>query len=81
MVGRINTSKSISKAVNYNEQKVANGKAEYALVSGFIKDINNLNFYGKLHDFARLILLNEKRTRTNIFNNHFDSCNSDKYSK
>jgi hypothetical protein len=62
MVARINTVKSISKALNYNEQKVANGKAECITASGFIKDINTLNFYDKLHHFERLISLNERAT-------------------
>jgi hypothetical protein len=62
MVARINTSKSISKALNYNEQKVFNGKAECILVSGFIHDLDKLNFYDKLHHFERLISLNEKTT-------------------
>jgi hypothetical protein len=62
MVARINTVKSISKALNYNEQKVANGKAECITASGFIKDINTLNFYDKLRHFERLISLNERAT-------------------
>ena len=62
MVARINTGKSISKALNYNEQKVANGKAECITASGFIKDINTLNFYDKLRHFERLISLNERAT-------------------
>lgn len=51
MVARINTSKSILKALNYNEQKVKNGKAECIHASGFIKDKNELNFYNKRHHF------------------------------
>lgn len=62
MVARINTGKSISKALNYNERKVANGKAECIIASGFIKDINSLSFYDKLHHFDRLISLNERTT-------------------
>jgi len=49
MVARINTSKSILKALNYNEQKVRNGKAECIWASGFIKDKNELNFYREHH--------------------------------
>ena len=44
MVARINTSKSISKALNYNEyneQKVVKGTAECIIASGFIKDKEN----------------------------------------
>ena len=66
MVARINTSKSISKALNYNEQKVVNGKAECILASGFIHDLDELNFYDKLHHFERLISLNEKTTTNTL---------------
>ena len=61
MVARINTSKSISKALNDNEQKVSKGVAEYIVASGFIKDKNELNFYDKLHHFKRCVSLNDKR--------------------
>ena len=60
MVARINTSKSISKALNYNEQKVNKGAAECIIASGFIKDKDKLNFYDKLHHFERCISLNER---------------------
>ena len=43
MVARINTSKSISKALNYNEQKVQLGKAEILEAVNFIKDADQLN--------------------------------------
>lgn len=64
MVARINTSKSISKALNYNEQKMKEGKAEILSASGFIKDVDKLSFYDKLNHFERLISLND-RTVTN----------------
>lgn len=64
MVARINTSKSISKALNYNEQKLKEGKAEILSASSFIKDADKLNFYDKLNHFERLISLND-RTVTN----------------
>ena len=60
MVARINTSKSISKALNYNEQKVQSGTAELLLASGFIKDADQLNFYDKTAHFERHISLNER---------------------
>lgn len=64
MVARINTSKNISRALNYNEQKVAQGKAEIIQAAGFIKDAAKLNFYDKRSQFERHISLNE-RTKTN----------------
>ena len=60
MVARINTSKSISKALNYNEQKVIKGAAECIIAFGFIKDKDELNFYNKLHHFERCISLNDR---------------------
>ena len=36
MVARINTGKSISKALNYNEQKVQQGKADLLAAAGFV---------------------------------------------
>ena len=60
MVIRINTSKSISKALNYNEQKVVQKKAECILASGFIKDLETLFFNDKLQQFQRLNSLNDR---------------------
>ena len=74
MVARINTSKSHLKALNYNEQKVRNGKAECIWASGFIKDKNELNFYNKLHHFERYISLNERASCNTIhISLNFDS--------
>ena len=66
MVARINTSKSISKALNYNEQKVLLGKAELLSASGFIKDADKLNFYDKIAHFERHISLNERATTNTL---------------
>ena len=66
MVTRINTGKSILKALNYNEQKVKNGKAECIHASGFIKDKNELNFYNKLNHFERCISLNDRASCNTI---------------
>ena len=60
MVARINTGKSISKALNYNEQKLQQGKAEILGESGFLKDVDKLNFYDKLNHFKRFTSLNER---------------------
>jgi hypothetical protein len=80
MVARINTGKSISKALNYNEQKVQQGKAELILSEGFVKDTDQLTFYDKLHHFERLTSLNEKVvTNTLHVSLNFDA--ADKLSK
>ncbi|MBI1342404.1 MAG: relaxase/mobilization nuclease domain-containing protein [Terrimonas sp.] len=60
MVARINTSKSISKALNYNEEKMSKNKAEILSASGFLKDPEKLSFYDKLNHFERFISLNDR---------------------
>lgn len=62
MVTRINTGKNISKALNYNEQKVLAGKAEILYAAGFIKDLDRISFYDKMKQFERHILLNGATT-------------------
>ncbi len=64
MVARINTGKSISKALNYNEKKVQQGQAEILSAANFLKDADKMNFYQKLGMFEKLTSLNE-RTTTN----------------
>ena len=64
MVARINTGKSISKALNYNEKKVQQNDAKLLLAHNFIKDPDQLTFYDKLRSFEKLTSLNE-RTTTN----------------
>ncbi|RYZ54550.1 MAG: relaxase [Sphingobacteriales bacterium] len=64
MVARINSSKSIQKVLNYNEQKVAKGRAVCLAAEGFLKDADRLSFYEKWQGFKRLTDLNE-RTATN----------------
>jgi hypothetical protein len=54
MVARLNTRKSIQKALNYNEAKVADGIGELLLASGFGADVNNLRFAQKLYRFEQL---------------------------
>lgn len=64
MVARITVPSSIKRALNYNEQKVAQGKAACLLASGFLKDADDLNFHEKLARFENLISLNQ-RAQTN----------------
>jgi len=56
MVARMNTSKNISKALNYNEQKVAKGKAEILDAKNFLKATGDMNFYDKLRHFEKYTL-------------------------
>ena len=53
MVAVINTSASLSDALNYNEKKVAQNDATLIHASGFLKDFARLNFYEKEERFQR----------------------------
>lgn len=64
MVAKIISGKSLSGALNYNEKKVALGKAELIWQSGFHKDIHQMDFYDKLFRLQDLAYRNE-RTKTN----------------
>jgi len=61
MVAKIKSGKSIVGALNYNEIKVRNGKAELIEAAGYFKD---LNFADKLFRLTDLASGNE-RTKTN----------------
>ena len=60
MVARITSLKSISKALNYNEQKVQSGVAVLIEAVGFLKDAEQLSFHDKMNHFQRLQTLNER---------------------
>src|SRR5690606_29039894 len=56
--------KDIKGALNYNEQKVLQGKATCIQANLFLKEVGQLNFHDKLNRFTELNNRN-KRTRTN----------------
>ena len=66
MVARINTGKSISKALNYNEKKVQQDQAELLVAHNFLKDADQMNFYDKLRSFEKLTSLNERATTNTL---------------
>lgn len=53
-------------ALQYNENKVQEGKAELILGSGFAGDIDQMNFHQKLRRFENLLMMNPK-VKTNTF--------------
>jgi hypothetical protein len=61
MVAKVISGKDIHGALNYNEQKVMEGKAVCIQANLFKKEAGNLNLYEKL---ARFTDLNEKNIRT-----------------
>jgi len=64
MVAKIKSGKSLIGALNYNEKKVKQGKAELIHVRGYPKDITDLNFYDKLFRLTDLADSNQ-RVQTN----------------
>lgn len=64
MVAKINISKSIEAALNYNEKKVQNKTAQCLYSANYLNEAKNMNFYQKLKRFENLISLN-KRAATN----------------
>jgi len=64
MVAKIVSGKNMRGALNYNEQKVQQGKAACILANMFQKDLPQLTFTSKLERFSKLHERN-RRTQTN----------------
>jgi hypothetical protein len=64
MVARIRSGRSIKGAINYNEKKVSEGKAELIAAINYPKASHRLNFHEKLNRLQNLANLNT-RTGTN----------------
>lgn len=60
MVAQITVPKSIKRALNYNEKKVQQGKAELLHAQNFLKLPQEMNFHDKLNRFERQMELNER---------------------
>jgi len=74
MVAKLTCPQNISRALNYNEQKVHQGKAECLYAGNFLKDAGELNFYEKLHRFEHQNALNERaKTNTLHISLNFDA--------
>ncbi|MES2331353.1 MAG: relaxase/mobilization nuclease domain-containing protein [Bacteroidota bacterium] len=72
MVAKITSPERIVAALNYNEKKVQEGKAECLHASGYLRDAANMNFYQKLEGFERLNVLNSSKTKTLHISLNFD---------
>jgi len=57
MVARIKRAGSLSRVLNYNEKKVQQGVAECIHAVHYPKDLEQLNFYNKLHRLEHLAAL------------------------
>lgn len=73
MVAKITSPARIIAALNYNENKVQEGKAECLHASGYLRDASDMNFYQKLEGFERLNNLNSRAaTKTLHISLNFD---------
>lgn len=63
MVAKIKSGRSLIGALNYNEIKVRNGKAELISANGYFKDLEDLSFNDKL---LRLTDLAQRNDRTKV---------------
>jgi hypothetical protein len=66
MVAKINTPHRLLTALNYNEKKVQNGKAECIYAGNYLQEANKINFYQKLERFENLNKLNDRATTKTI---------------
>jgi len=66
MVARIKRGSSLSRTLNYNEQKVKHGGAECINAVGYPKDLDQLSFYDKLHRLEHQAALNERITANSV---------------
>lgn len=60
MVASITTPHSIKRALNYNERKVQQGKAQLLHAGNFLQLPNEMNFYDKLNRFEKQMELNQR---------------------
>src|SRR5688500_12683510 len=72
MVAKITVPQTVRRALNYNEQKVQQGKAQCLHAANFLKDADQMNFQEKLERFQRNIELNTANTNTLHISLNFD---------
>jgi hypothetical protein len=63
----------LESAINYNENKVNQGKAECMYAANYLREVNTMNLYQKLRAFERLNELNDRAiTKTLHISLNFD---------
>lgn len=72
MVAKITVPQNVRRALNYNEQKVKQQKAECIHAENFLKDAGQMNFHEKLARFTSNIELNKSKTNTLHISLNFD---------
>lgn len=82
MVAAITTPHSIKRALNYNERKVQQGKAQLIHAGNFLQLPEEMNFYDKLNRFEKLMELNQRaQTKTLHVSLNFHPSDSAKLTK
>jgi hypothetical protein len=66
MVAKITMPQNVIAALNYNENKLKQGKAQCIYAAGYLRSAEDMNFYQKLNGFDRLNCLNERATTKTI---------------
>ena len=66
MVAIIKTGSSIHRIINYNEQKVKEGKAECIMASTYPKDVEYLTINNKINRLLNQVALNQNVTRNSV---------------
>ena len=66
MVAKITVPHSITRALNYNENKMQEGIAECIYAHNYLKEAGQLNYYEKLQGFQQLISLNDRANTNTI---------------
>lgn len=66
MVVRIKSPHSLKRAVNYNEQKVKQGKAVCIHAGNYLKKADQMSIHEKLERMQDLIARNERTKKTNV---------------
>ncbi len=66
MVAVIKTGHSIGRILNYNENKVKDGKAECISAINYHTDVQQLSFNHKLNRLVKQAALNENATRNSV---------------
>ncbi|PIF34522.1 relaxase/mobilization nuclease-like protein [Flavobacterium sp. 9] len=66
MVAIIKTSHSIRSVLNYNENKVQKGVAEFIGAGNYPVDVEKLTYFAKLNRFTKRLALNENTKRNSV---------------
>ncbi|WP_431210915.1 relaxase/mobilization nuclease domain-containing protein [Puia sp. P3] len=69
---KIMTSRSITRSLIYNEQKITQGRAELLTAANFLKQAHHLSYAEKLHCFERRVQLNDRVKTSQHITLNFD---------